>query len=117
MEKKLDLFLESLCMSGGKTTEKYVKGYSEEAESALLTLGYIKIEGNGIWKEIEITEEGRRFYREGGFACKRKKEQEAIYDRMLDNRSKIINNRVIVATLIVSLLSLAATIYFGLRNG
>lgn len=116
MEKKLDLFLESLCMSGGKTTEKFVKEYSKEAESVLLTLGYIKIDGDGVWKEIEITKEGRRFYREGGFTAKRKKDQDVKYDRELENRSKVINNRVIVATLIVSLLSLAATIYFGLKN-
>lgn len=117
MEKKLDLFLESLCDSGGKSTEKFVKEYSKEIESTLLDLGYIKIEGEGIWKEIEITEKGRIFYREGGFAAKRKKDQESRYDRELENRSKLINNRVIVATLIVSLLSLAATIYFGLKNG
>lgn len=116
-EEQLDRFLESLCKHGGKAVQNEIEGYDFNLESVLSGLGYIKVDGEGIWKEISVTDAGRKLYREGGFKGVRIKEEEKAYDRGLENRSKILNNRVIVATLIVSLLSLAATIYFGLKNG
>lgn len=116
MRKDCDSFIISLCKEGGKTYPKYIDSYSESLESELKGLGYIKTDGEGIWKEIEITEEGRRFYQNGCFIGEEKRKSNAEYDRALDNRSKSINNVVTIATLIVSILSLVATIYFGLKN-
>lgn len=115
MDEELDTFLRHLCIKG-KDTSKFIKGYSDKAEDILVSLKYIRIDGEGIWKEIEITEEGRSFYKNGGFKGKKKYEAAVDYDRALENNSKKLNNIVIVATLIVSILSLAATIYFGLKQ-
>lgn len=116
MEKKLDLFLESLCMSGGKTTEKFVKGHSEYSESILKAYGFIETIGEGVFKEIKITDKGTDFYRKGGFKGERERLSKTEFDRALDNKSKSIGMIIAVATLVVSIISVIATVWFGLSN-
>jgi len=116
MEKKLDLFLESLCMSGGTNTEKFIKGHSEYAESILKSYGFIEIIGEGVYKEIKVTDKGAEFYRKGGFKGDRERLSNAEYDRALDNKGKKIGMIIAVATLLVSIISLIATVWFGLAK-
>ena len=116
MDKQLDLFLGSLCMSGGKTTIKFIEGYSEYAESVLKSYGFIETLDEGVYKEIKITDKGTDFYRKGGFKGDKERLSNTKYDRALDNKSKKIGLIIAVSTLIVSILSLVATIISDYRR-
>lgn len=116
MDKQLDSFLKSLCMSGGKTTKKFIEGYSEDTESVLKSYGFIETLDEGVYKEIKITDKGTDFYRKGGFKGDKERLSNAEFDRALDNKSKKIGMIIAVSTLVVSIFSLAATIWFGLSK-
>lgn len=63
-DKHLDIFLSSVC--NGSNHPNLIKGYSLEREFYLSSRGYIKVEGEGVYKTVTATQEGQQCFRNGG---------------------------------------------------
>ena len=62
----MNAFLQSVCE--GQKYERFIDGYSQDIENYLKACGYIRIEGEGVFKKIVATDRARMLYAHGGFA-------------------------------------------------
>lgn len=85
--EQYDAFLKSICLLG-KSAPKFINGYSDEIAEYLQGLGFIKIDGDGVFKEVEVLDAGKEFNRKGGFISERKRIEQDNKSMALERKSK-----------------------------